>query len=86
MDEHDPLQDPDDADPPASLPRWSGLVHGMEMALYVLVLGALGWLGDGALGIRDAFPALTVLGVLAGFAYGIWRAMRALGRRPPPPR
>lgn len=59
-------------------------VHGIEFALGIVVLGALGWWADGALGWRDRFPVLLVTGILAGFAWGVWRIQRALGGRKPP--
>ncbi len=57
---------------------------GWEFALGILLLGFFGWLADGQLGWRDAFPVLTVLGIFAGFGWGIWRLLRRLNPRDPP--
>lgn len=73
-------------EPPESRPepRLQASAVGLEFALGILLLAGLGWLGDGAIGWRDAFPVLTVLGVFVGFAWGVWRLVRRLGRRNPP--
>lgn len=62
--------------------RWSTV--GIEFSIGILVLGFLGWLGDGWIGWRDVFPTCTVVGVFVGFGWGIWRLQRALGGRRPP--
>lgn len=74
-------------EPPEKRPatRLETSAVGLEFALGILLLGGLGWLGDGAIGWRDTFPVLTVLGVFVGFGWGVWRLVRRLGRRKPPP-
>jgi len=77
-----PSEPPDP--PPGGGETWGMSAQGIEFALGILVLGALGWWADGAIGWRDTFPVLLVAGILSGFAWGIWRLKRSLGGRKPP--
>ncbi len=85
----DPRENPPPPGPPEPEPSQGNAFGvsalGIEFALGICVLGALGWWADGAFGWRDTFPVLLVAGILLGFAWGVWRLQRLLGggRKPP---
>ncbi|MBL8862372.1 MAG: AtpZ/AtpI family protein [Planctomycetes bacterium] len=64
--------------PPSDLGRFAGL--GLQFALTMAVLGALGFWADSALG---TLPWLLVTGVLVGAVGGFVRIVKAVPGSPP---